>query len=60
MLAYDHIRRKFGKEVHAVGVAKGDKHEGECQDAKYPDYVKVIRAPIYYQGSFRAESVEKL
>ena len=57
---YDDIRRKFGKEVHAVGVAKGDKHEGECQDAKYPDYVKVIRAPIYYQGSFRADCVEKL
>ena len=57
---YDDIRRKFGKEVHAVGVAKGDKHEGECQEAKYPDYVKVIRAPIYYQGSFRADCVEKL
>ena len=57
---YDHIRSKFGKEVHAVGVAKGDKLEGECHEAKYPDYVKVIRAPIYYQGSFRAESLEKL
>ena len=57
---YDYIRKKFGKEIHAVGVAKGDKLEGECHEEKYPDYVKVIRAPIYYQGSFRTEMVAKL
>ena len=41
---YNYIRTKFATEVHAVGVAKGDKQEGECRETKYPDYVKVIRA----------------
>ena len=31
---YNYIRTKFAKEVHAVGVAKGDKQEGECACGK--------------------------
>ena len=57
---YDYIRRKFGKDVHAIGVAKGDRVDGECHGRKYPPCVKVIKAPIYYRGSFRADRVEEL
>ena len=53
---YAYIRREFGKEVHAVGVAKGEKQEGECHESKYPSFVKVIQAPIYFQGSLRTNS----
>ena len=59
-VVYDYIRTYFAKEVHAVGVAKGDKQEGQCQTSKYPDNVNVIKAPVYYQGRFRADGVETL
>ena len=57
---YAYIRREFGKEVHAVGVAKGEKQEGECHESKYPSFVKVIQAPIYFQGSLRTKRVDQL
>ena len=57
---YAYIKQEFGKEVHAVGVAKGEKQEGECHESKYPSFVKVIQAPIYFQGSLRTKRLDQL
>ena len=43
---YEYIRRTYKREVHVIGIAKWDKQEGECKDAKYPEYVKIIRSPV--------------